>query len=325
MSLVNYSETYVPKYHDLVEVTKRHEEAHWTEDEAKLQDDVEQWKTGELSQEEMSLIRNILRLFTTSDVNVGQGYYDKLIPMIKNNEARNMLGSFATREGTHQRGYALLNDTLGFGEDFYNEFMDYAEMKDKHEFQIETIGKSYADFAGYLAKQTLIEGVSLFASFAMLLNFDRRGKMKGMSEVVLWSIRDESIHVEGNSMLFRIFLDEHPRIVNDEFKKGVYDCARELVRLEDAFIDRAFEMGDMVNLTAEEVKAYIRYVTDYRLTQLGFKKIWDIEEHPLPWIDALVAATSHGNFFEREIVDYSKNNLTGSFDDYYTALKRDED
>jgi glutaredoxin 3 len=320
MSLKDYSDTYIPKYHDLVAITKEHEEAHWTEDEAKLQDDVEQWKTGFLSDSEMNLIRNILRLFTTSDVNVGQGYYDKLIPMIKNNEARNMLGSFASREGTHQRGYALLNDTLGFGDDFYNEFLDFAEMKEKHEFQIESIGKSLSDFAGYLAKQTLIEGVSLFASFAMLLNFDRQGKMKGMSEVVLWSIRDESIHVKGNSLLFRIFLDEHPRIVNDEFKRGVYDCARELVRLEDAFIDRAFEMGDMNNLASEDVKGYIRYVTDYRLTQLGFKPIWDLQEHPLPWVDALVSGTSHGNFFEREIVDYSKNNLTGDFDEYYTEV-----
>ena len=321
MGLTDYSKTYVPEYADIVQLTRDHEKAHWSEEEVSMQSDVEDWKTGEIGESAKNLIKNTLRLFTTSDVNVGQGYIEKILPVIKNNEARNMILSFANREGTHQRGSALLSDTLGFGEDFYHEFNDYAEMKEKHEFMIEDIGRSYTDFASYLAKQALMEGVSLFASFAMLLNFEREGQMKGMCEIVMWSIRDESIHVKGNAMLFRAFLDEHPRIVNDEFKKGIYECAKELVRLEDAFIDKAFEMGDMKGLTAEEVKQYIRYVANYRLQQLGFKTIWEVPVDPLPWIDELVSGTSHGNFFERIIVDYSKKNWVGSFESGYPETK----
>lgn len=316
MSLTQYSEVYSPKYHNLVEINVKHEKVHWYEHEAKLNTDVEQWKQGKILSEEKNLVSNILRLFTQSDVNVGQGYYEKIIPHIKNNEARNMLGSFAAREATHQRAYALLSDTLGFGEDFYWEFLEYHEMKEKHEYMVSSIGKSQTDFAKYLAKQTMVEGVNLFASFAILLNFDRLGKLPGMCDIVRWSMVDESIHVEGNCTLFREYLNEHPRIVNDEFKKDIYSCARELVKLEDAFIERVFKMGGVSNLNKDDVKQYVRYVTDYRLQQLGFKKNWDVKENPLPWVDALMGKT-FGNFFERSIVEYSKANLTGNFEDAY--------
>ena len=312
MSLIEYSEVYSPKYHGLVEINIKHEKVHWYEHEAKLNADVEQWKSGKITPEEKNLVSNILRLFTQSDVNVGQGYYEKIIPYIKNNEARNMLGSFAAREATHQRAYALLSDTLGFGEDFYYEFLKVQEMKEKHDFMIEDIGKGHSDFAKYLAKQTLTEGVSLFGMFEILLNFDRIGKLPGMSDIVRWSMVDESIHVEGNTTLFRIFIDEHPKIVNEDFKKDIYSCARKIISLEDAFIDNAFKTGGASNLTKEEVKKYIRYVADYRLNQLGFKKNWNISKNPTPWIDMLMAKT-HGNFFERSVVEYSKANLSGEF------------
>lgn len=322
MSLTTYNTVYTPEYHNLVDITTRHEKVHWSEHDAKLGADVTQWKNGKITDEEKALVSNILRLFTQSDVNVGQAYFDKLIPVIKNNEARNMMGSFAAREGTHQRAYALLSDTLGFGEDFYWEFMEYAEMKEKHEFMIEQIGKSYHDFAVYLAKQTMIEGVNLFASFAILLNFDRLGKLPGMCDVVRWSMIDESIHIEGNTALFREFLDEHPNIVNDEFKKEIYETARILVKLEDSFIDRAFKLGGVSNLDKEDVKKYVRYVTDYRLNQLGFKKNWHVKNNPLDWIDSMMGKT-FSNFFEREVVEYSKNNLSGSFDNAYSIYGKE--
>lgn len=312
MGLLDSSEVYGIEYHDFVEVSKRHEKVHWVEQDAKLASDVEQWKSAKISEEEKSLILNILRLFTNSDVAVGSGYFDKLIPFIKNNEARCMLGSFAAREAIHQRAYALLSDTLGFGEDFHWEFLKYHEMKEKFEFMLEGDIEDASSFAMYLAKQTLVEGVNLFASFAILLNFDRLGKLPGMCDIVRWSMIDESIHVEGNAALFHQFLEENPTIVLDDFKHSIYETARKLVELEDMFIDKVFELGGVSNLDSEDVKQYVRYVTDYRMNQLGFKKNWNIEDHPLPWVDYLMGK-SFSNFFERSTVEYSKANLVGSF------------
>lgn len=309
MSLLEYSKTHVPTYPQFVEIWTAHEDLHWVLAEVNLSSDVEDWKTGKATSAETALIKNILRLFTTSDFIVGASYYDRLIPVIKNSEARMMLGSFAAAEATHVMAYALLSDTLGFGEDFYLEFLDYAEMSEKVEFMSEAMDDSIESFIHYIGKQTLIEGVNLFASFAVLFNFDRFGAFPGMTDVVRWSVVQEGIHVEGNSLLFRELVQEHPQVVNDEFKKSIYDLARYLVEIEDAFVDKAFEFGEVRGVTPDEIKQYVRYITDIRLGQLGFKPNWNVEKNPIPWIDELVV-DSHGNFFERSIM-YSNNSLSG--------------
>lgn len=316
MSLLESSKTYVPLYPQFVEITKKHEEAHWHEGEVKLQQDVEQWKTGALSDKDKMFINSVLRLFTQSDVAVGSDYYNNLIPVFKNNEVRNMLGSFAAREGVHQRAYALLNDTLGFGDKFYEEFLEYKEMKDKIEYMLDMKNDSYKAIAKSLAKQVLVEGVCLFASFAMLLNYQRSGMLMGMGAVNVWSSKDESIHVEGLSALFRQFVKEHPRVVNDEFKKDIYETAREVVALEDKFIELAFASGGPEGITEESTKQYIRAVCDYRMQQLGFKPQFNVS-NPFEWLDWVVSNTMIENFFETTTVNYSKNAMVGSYEGGY--------
>lgn len=316
MSLIERSKTYVPIYPELVEITMAHEQAHWGEWEAKLQQDVEQWKNGVITDKEKYFVNSILRLFTQSDVAVGSDYYDNLIPAIKNNEARNMLGSFAGREGVHQRAYALLNDTLGFGEGFYSEFLEYGEMKEKLEFMQDMKNGTVEELATSLAKQVLVEGVCLFASFAMLLNFPRTGKLMGMGDVNSWSIKDESIHVQGLSKLFRILTQEHPGVVTDEFKRNIYQTARDCVRLEDGFIDLTFKLGGVSGITADSTKEYIRSVADYRMQQLGFKAEYGVT-NPFDWLDWITSSSGIENFFETNTTNYSKNSMTGSYDGAY--------
>lgn len=195
--MFQYSKVYKPfQYPWAVELSEKHEQLHWVEQEITLEEDVVDWKRNKLTKDEKEFITQVLRLFTQSDVAVGSYYYDKLIPLFRNNEIRNMLGSFAAREAIHQRAYALLNDSLGLSDKEYAAFLEYAEMKDKLEYMSKdcTTSKDLNtyDVAHSLAKAVFNEGVSLFASFAMLLNFQRRGLMKGMGKVVEWSVRDES-------------------------------------------------------------------------------------------------------------------------------------
>lgn len=310
--LLEPSKSYVPIYPQFVEITKEHEEAHWHEGEAKLQQDVEQWKTGVINEKEKYFVNSILRLFTQSDVAVGSDYYDNLIPVFRNNETRNMLGSFAGREGVHQRAYALLNDTLGFGEGFYTEFLEYGEMKEKLEFMLDVKNTTPQEIAEGIAKQVLVEGVCLFASFAMLLNFQRQGKLMGMGDVNQWSIRDESIHVKGLAALFLQFVKEHPAVLTDKFKQRIYQTARDCVRLEDGFIDLAFRMGGVEGISAESTKQYIRSVCDYRMQQIGFKPEYNVE-NPFDWLEWVTSSSTIENFFEANTTGYSKNSMVGSY------------
>ena len=312
------SQTYKPFYYSwAVDLTVRHEKAHWIEDEVDLSEDLTDWKTNKVTPIEKDYITNILRLFTQSDVAVGQNYYDQFIPKFKNNEIRNMLGSFANREGVHQRAYALLNDTLGLPDSEYHAFLEYKEMTDKIEFMQKSDNTTQRGLALGLAKSVFNEGVALFASFVMLLNFQRVGKMKGMGKVVEWSIRDESMHVEGNSRLFKAFVAEHPKLVDNDFKKEIYVMAKDVVRLEDKFINLAYKMGEIEGLTMEEVKIYIRYITDRRLLQLGLKTTFKVKNNPLPWLEWILNGADHTNFFENRVTEYEVAGLTGSWDSAY--------
>jgi glutaredoxin 3 len=311
--LTQMSKTYKPfLYPWAVELTKKHEEIHWIEDEAELSEDVHDWRT-KLSDPEKEFITQVLRLFTQSDVQVGENYHELLIPRFKNNEIRNMLSSFANREGVHQRAYALLNDTLGLPDEEYHKFLEYKAMADKIDFMSHGNTTSQAGLALALAQSVFNEGMSLFASFVMLLNFQRFGKMKGMGTIVEWSIRDETMHVQGNAKLFRTFCDEHPRIVNDELKSKIYQMAKDAVKLEDKFIDLAYNGHEIQGLTKQEVKQYIRHIADRRLLQLGLKPNFKVKDNPLPWLDWVLNGASHDNFFEKRVTEYSVVGMEGSW------------
>ena len=313
MSLVETSAVYKPfKYPQLVERAVQHDKVHWGEWEANLQDDLRQWKSGDITTQEKHHITQILRLFTQSDVVVGGSYVDYFLPTFKNNEARMMLLSFGQREVIHQRSYALLNDTLGLDESEYSAFLAVPEMTDKLEFMIDMDPSSADGIAMSLARTVANEGLSLFSAFVMLLNYSRFGKMKGMCEIVEWSIRDETQHFEGMAELFRIYLQENPHVVTDTFKKNVYELFRAAVSLEDRVIDLAFEQGNPEGLTPDEVKEYIRYIADRRLVTLGLKPNFEVAKNPLPWVEHLLG-DSMKNFFEGVVTDYSADGLTGDW------------
>jgi len=316
MSLLEESKTYKPfLYPWAVDLVKKHEEIHWVEDEAELSEDVQDWRT-KLNEEEKEFITHLLRLFTQSDVQVGANYHDFLIPKFKNNEIRNMLASFANREGVHQRAYALLNDTLGLPEEEFHKFLEYSEMADKIEFMQDNNVSTHQGLALALAQSVFNEGMSLFASFVMLLNFQRFGKMKGMGTIVEWSIRDESMHVQGNAKLFRTFCDEHPRVVTDELKSKIYQLSKDSVALEDKFIKLAFKGNFIEGITEKEVKQYIRHIADRRLLQLGMKPKFNVKDNPIPWLDWILNGTSHDNFFEKRVTEYSVTSMEGSWGNY---------
>jgi len=236
--MFEFSKAYKPFiYPWAVEMAQNHERIHWIEQEVTLEEDINDWKRNKLSEYEKEFITQILRLFTQSDVAVGRNYYDLFLPVFRNNELRNMLGSFAAREAIHQRAYALLNDSLGLPEGDYAAFLEYADMKAKMEHM-----SSFHDNIGHvLAKAIFNEGVSLFASFAMLLNFQRRGLMRGMGKVVEWSVRDESCFTGDTEVLteagWRRFdtLDKTLKVAQYQSDYGTVSFAPPLRHIEKPF------------------------------------------------------------------------------------------
>lgn len=105
-------------------------------------------------------------------------------------------------------------------------------------------------------------------------------------------------------------------------KDEIYEIAKQMVILEDKFIDLAFEMGGVEGLTPKEVKTYIRYITDRRLIQLGLKGHYNIKDNPLPWLEWMLNAPEHTNFFENKSTEYAKGAVTGSWGDVWGSKSK---
>jgi ribonucleoside-diphosphate reductase beta chain len=202
-------------------------------------------------------------------------------------------------------------------ETVYNEFNEYNAMREKHEFFQSKIMNGASVPVKIAAISAFTEGLSLFSSFIMLLNFPRHGKMKGMGQIVTWSIVDETMHTEGLIKLFRTFVDENRQLWNDETKSQIYSVCEKMVDLEDKFIDLAFTMGKVEGLRDTEVKEYIRYIADRRLISMGMKGIYKVKKNPLPWVEEMINAPTHTNFFENRATDYAKGALSGDWSEVW--------
>jgi ribonucleoside-diphosphate reductase beta chain len=297
----------------------KHEQSHWLHTEVPMAEDMKDWKK-KLSKEEKTFLTQIFRFFTQGDIDVAGGYVKNYLPYFPQPEIRMMLTGFAAREALHIAAYSHLIETLGLPETTYNEFLEYEAMREKHDYIMDISSKNTTreNTATHIAVfSAFTEGMQLFSSFIMLLNFARHGKMKGMGQIITWSIVDETQHAESMIKLFRTYIEENREIWNDELKSKIYTIAEKMVALEDKFIDLAFGVNQMEGLSSEDVKKYIRYIADRRLISLGLKGVFKVKKNPLPWVEEMINAPTHTNFFENRATDYAKGALSGNWGDVW--------
>lgn len=290
---------------------------HWLPEEVPLAEDVRDWKKT-LTPAEKNLMTQIFRFFTQSDVEVNNCYMKHYSQVFGPVEVQMMLSAFSNIETVHIAAYAHLLDTIGMPEVEYSAFLKYKEMKDKFDYMQGASMSSRRDIAKTMAMfGAFTEGLQLFASFAILMNFPRFNKMKGMGQIVTWSVRDETLHCLSMIRLFNTFISENKDIWDDELKQEITDSCTTIIGFEDSFIDLAFEQGPIEGLTPDEVKQYIRYIGDRRLQQLNLEPVYGIEKNPLPWMDEMLNGAEHTNFFENRATEYTRAATEGTWEEVF--------
>ena len=312
----------IDRYPWAYECWKRQQQTHWMGEEVPLASDIADWKN--LPENEVNLLTEIFRFFTQSDIEVSDNYIKRYMPIFQALEIQMMMAAFSNMETVHIDAYSLLLKTLGMPKSEFNAFKNYASMRAKvdymHQFGVKTCGDVARTLAMFGA---FTEGMSLFASFAMLLNFPRHNKMRGMGQIISWSVRDESLHCEGMMKLFHEW-NKQTGCVTKSVADDIIDVAKTMVNLEDAFIDLAFEMGNVPGMTAQDIKNYIRYICDWRLSQLKLQPIFgyfvkdgehyrQLNPHPIPWLLDILNGVEHANFFEVRATEYSKAATSGEW------------
>lgn len=325
VGLLEATGTYdVDRYPWAYDAWKRQQQVHWVGEEVPLGEDVKDWGGTKLTENERNLLTQIFRFFTQSDIEVSENYFKNYIPIFQPLEVQMMMAAFTNMETVHIDAYALLLKTLGMPKSEFQAFQDYQCLRDKadymHTFGNETCGDVARTLAMFGA---FTEGMSLFASFAMLMNFPRHNKMKGMGQIVSWSVRDESLHCESIIRLYHEWTAETGSATKS-VQQDIMDVGETMVGLEDKFVELAFELGEVDGMTAEDIKQYVRYICDWRMTQLKLRPIYgyftgeageyeQAKEHPLPWLSAILNGVEHANFFEARATEYSKGATKGEW------------
>lgn len=310
MGLLNPRATYAPfEYEQAYKYWELQQQSHWLHTEIAMASDINDWKMN-LTEAEKNVIGHILKGFTQSEIFIGEYWSSMVSNWFKKPEIQMMSASFSSMESIHAVAYAYLNDSLGLSD--FSAFLHEPTAKAKIDRLITTKGKKKEEIARSLAIFSAFnEGVNLFSSFAILLNFSRFNKMKGLGQIIAFSIKDESLHSEAGCWLFRTLISEYPDIWTDELKKEIYDAARVTIDLEDAFIDKAFDLGSVEGLTADDVKAFIRFRANTKLGDLGLKSNWkNIDKEALArmeWFSVLSGGVNHSDFFASRVSDYSKS------------------
>jgi ribonucleoside-diphosphate reductase beta chain len=315
----------VERYPWAYEFWKRQQQTHWMGEEVPLGADIRDWASDRVTDAERALLTQIFRFFTQSDIEVGDNYLKRYIPLFQPLEVQMMMAAFSNMETVHIDAYALLLKTLGMPKTEFAAFREYDEMRAKADYMHSFGTATVADVARTLAMfGAFTEGMALFASFAMLLNFPRHNKMNGMGQIVSWSVRDESLHCEGIIRLFHEW-NRETGAVTKTVRDDIVDVARTMVGLEERFVDLAFGLGEIEGMRPEQIQAYVRYVADWRLAQLKLPPVFGyfaesdgayraLKPHPLPWLVEILNGVEHANFFEQRATEYSKGASRGSWD-----------
>ncbi len=304
-------------------------QAFWLHTEISMQGDVKDWNEN-LKPHEKNLVGNILLGFAQTECAVSDYWTGMVTKWFPKHEIRQMAMMFGSQETIHAVAYSYLNETLGL-EDFA-AFLHEPSMADKFDFLMSTnadytdkdllanvkgsrkeVARSLAIFSAFA------EGVSLYSSFAVLYSFQMRNLLKGIGQQMKWSVRDESLHSKMGCRLFNHMCSEDEGL-RDEVKDSIYEAAKLIVDMEHNYIDKIFEMGDIENLKAYDLKNFIYRRTNEKLQELGLDPIFEYDEKSadaLDWFYHLTGGHTHTDFFAIRPTDYAKAGEGDDWDDIW--------
>jgi ribonucleoside-diphosphate reductase beta chain len=319
MSLLEERVVYKPfEYPQAYDYWLKQQQAHWLHTEVPMANDVSDWKSN-MKPHEKNVVGQILKGFAQTETVVNDYWSTLVTKWFRKPEIIMMGTTLGSSETIHAEAYSLLNEQLGL--DDFSEFLeDQATMakieslmnvRDNHDGtpNWHERAKSLAIFSAFT------EGVNLFSSFAVLLSFKMRNKLKGVGQIVEWSVRDESLHSNAGCWLFRTLMEEHPKFKTKKLVKEIEDAGRLAMKLEFDFIDKAFEMGDLENLSKDELKNFIKHRINTKMNDLGLEPLIpsaDIDKGALKtmkWFDAVIAGKQHTDFFASRVTNYSKGHV----------------
>ena len=293
-----------------------HMHSQWNHTKISLAQDVYDWRFR-LTPAQQAVVGHTLKGFSQVELVAGKEYWSsKPINWFPHPEIALMCMEFAAREGIHTIAYSQVDTNLDLRD--YKGFLQEPTVKAKLDWLVNLKGDTDEEKAISLASfSAFTEGVSLFSQFAVLWNFSRFDLLPGIGALINYSVIDEAEHSKAGCELFRIFAAEN-NLYTHPIKKAIYDAARTAVQLEDDYLDKTFQFGDIPGITKHQLRQFIRARANQKLNELGMKDNWKNIDKPAfeeidSWFTAKTVGEKDGDFFVRRAAGaYGKGNTDWS-------------
>jgi ribonucleoside-diphosphate reductase beta chain len=294
----------------------------WTPEEIPMQDDIEQWKSDLLSEEERRLILWNLGFFSTAESLTANNIVLAVYNHVTNPECRQYMLRQAFEEAVHTDTFIYCCDSLGLDpEEIYGMYETIPSIREKDQFVIDltksvfdpafrttgtdNIQRFVHDLVGYYV---IMEGIFFYAGFAMMLALKRQRKMVGIGEQFEYIMRDESLHLAFGCDLINTIKQEHPEIWTESFRDELSELIRRAVELEAVYARDACPSG-ILGINSEQFVNYVEHIADRRLERIDLPRIYETE-NPFPWMSQATDLSKEKNFFETRVTEYQTGSLS---------------
>ncbi|WP_117883903.1 ribonucleotide-diphosphate reductase subunit beta [Aureibaculum luteum] len=311
------------EYPALYEYVSAIRHSYWIHTEYNYTSDVQDFKTR-LTEVEQSAIKNTMLAISQIEVAV-KSFWGDIYHKMPKPEIGSVGATFAESEVRHHDAYSHLLEILGLNDEFKNlkkkpvimkrvQYLETALKNAKSEDN-----KEYAE--SILLFSLFIEHVSLFSQFLIIMAFNKHKNMlKGISNVVEATSKEEQIHGDFGIDIIKIIKDENPDWFDDDHAKMIQDMCREAFVSESSIVDWIFEAGELDFLPKALVNEFIKKRFNNSLESIGIEKVFEVDEillNETEWFDDEIIGTKHGDFFVKRSINYSKRTKSITSDDLF--------
>jgi ribonucleoside-diphosphate reductase subunit M2 len=294
------------KYDDIWQMYKKQIDCFWRAEEIDLSKDLDNWNS--LNADERYFISMILAFFAASDGIVLENLASRFMNDVQVSEARAFYGFQIAMENIHSETYSLLIETYIKDKEekhkLFNAIENYPCIKKKSDWAQKWINDNRSSFATRLVAFACIEGIFFSGAFCSIYWLKKRGLMPGLTFSNELISRDEALHCE-----FAVLL--YSKLIKKVDKARINEIIKEAVEIEIEFICEALPCK-LIGMNADLMTQYIKFVADRLAVQLGYKKIYNVE-NCFPWME-LISLESKTNFFEKRVSEYALATVTGKSD-----------
>jgi len=311
------------EYPEVLQFIEAINKSFWVHSEVDFTADIQDFHS-QLEPHEKNAVKHALLAIAQIEVSV-KTFWGNLYHHLPKPELNGLGATFAECEFRHSEAYSRLLEVLGYNDEF-KHVVEIPAIKKRIDFLSNVLKhansatpKEYV--SALLLFSILIENVSLFSQFAIILSFTRfKGYMKNVSNIIAWTSVDEQIHANAGIYLINKIREEQPALLTDSDIEDIYTLVDQSIELESEILDWIFEMGEIDHLSKENLLNFMKYRVDDSLRKIGMKTRYQItpeQYRPMVWFEEEVFANSMDDFFAKRPVDYTKHDKSITENDLF--------